>query len=101
MDGDGETETVRKWPLTFEQPGPAVRIHLAPPPSLVVAAISGEQREMAAFVARFEHPTEPEGRISESFDAVRVFLSAQAQVGSVSQLLRLTPRGSWLPMSRT
>ncbi len=33
MDGDGETETARKWPLPFEQPGPAVRIHLAPPTS--------------------------------------------------------------------
>jgi hypothetical protein len=28
--------------------------------SLAVAAISGEQREMAAFVARFERSTEPE-----------------------------------------
>jgi hypothetical protein len=33
MDGDRETETARKWPLLFEQPGPAVRIHLAPPNS--------------------------------------------------------------------
>ena len=39
---------------------PKVRIHPAPPPSLAVAAISREQREMAAFVARFERPTEPE-----------------------------------------
>ena len=34
-----------------------------------------------------------EGRISASFDAVRVFLFVQAQVGSVSQLLRLTAAG--------
>ena len=37
-----------------------VRIPPPPPTSLAVAAISGEQREMAAFVARFERPTEPE-----------------------------------------
>ena len=55
----------------------------------LLKAISGEQREMAAFVPRFERPTEPEGRISVSFDAVRVFLSARAQLGSASQLLRL------------
>jgi hypothetical protein len=33
---------------------PRVRIHFAPPPSQAVAAISGEQREMAAFVAPVE-----------------------------------------------
>ena len=50
---------------------------------------------MAAFVARFERSTETrEGRISASFDAVRVFLSARAQVGSVSQLLRLNAAGT-------
>ena len=45
---------------------------------------------MAAFVARFGALNRTrEGRVSASFDAVRVFLSARAQVGSVSQLLRL------------
>jgi len=53
----------------------------SPPPSLAAAAISGEQREMAAFVARFERSNRTrEGRIVMSFDAVRVFLSARAQV---------------------
>jgi hypothetical protein len=28
---DRETKISRKWPLPFEQPGPAVRIYLAPP----------------------------------------------------------------------
>jgi hypothetical protein len=42
------------------KPVPAVRIHLAPPPSLDVAAISGERREMTDFVARFERATEPD-----------------------------------------
>jgi hypothetical protein len=37
-----------------------VQIRPSPPTSLAVAAISGERREMAAFVARFERPTEPE-----------------------------------------
>jgi hypothetical protein len=63
-------------------------------PSLSSANESGccgnlrEQREMASFVARFEPANRTrEGRISASFDVVRVFLSARAQVGSVSQLL--------------
>jgi hypothetical protein len=37
-----------------------VQIRPSPPSSPAVAAISGEQREMAALVARFERPTEPE-----------------------------------------
>jgi hypothetical protein len=50
---------------------------------------------MAAFVARFERPNRTgEGRISASFDAVRVFLSARAQVGSASQLLPLDAAGT-------
>ena len=45
---------------------------------------------MTAFVARFERSTEPErDEYRASFDAVRVFLSARAQLGSASQLLRL------------
>ena len=77
-----------------------VQVPLSPPTSLAVAAISAEQREMAAFVARLRRPNRiREGRISESFDAVRVFLSARAQVGSVSQLLRLNAAGPWLPIS--
>jgi hypothetical protein len=72
-----------------------VQIRSSPPTSLVVAAISGEQCEIAAFVARFERPIRTrEGRISASFDAVRVFLSARVQVGSVSQLLRLNATGT-------
>src|SRR5437660_929327 len=73
-----------------------VRIRLRhPPPSLAVAAISGEQCEIAAFVARFEHPNRTrERRISASLDAVRVSLSARVQVGSVSQLVRLNAAGT-------
>ena len=46
VDRDGETETGRNWPLPIEQPGPAVRIHLAPPksrcePIPVVASFRG------------------------------------------------------------
>lgn len=39
-----------------------------------------------------------EDRISASFEAVRVFLSARVKLGSVSRLLRLNA-GSRLPMS--
>jgi hypothetical protein len=71
-----------------------VQIRPSPLTSQAVAAISGEQREMTALVACFERPSRTrEGRISASFDTVRVCLSARTQVGSVSQLLRLTPRG--------
>ena len=46
VDRDGETETGRNWPLPIQQPGPAVRIHLAPPksrcePIPVVASFRG------------------------------------------------------------
>jgi hypothetical protein len=43
------------------------------PSSLAVEAISGEQREIAAFAARFEPQPNQRGRISASFDAVRCF----------------------------
>ena len=72
-----------------------VQIRPSPPTSQVVAAISGEQREMTALVVCFEHPSRTrEGRISASFDTVRVCLSARTQVGSVSQLLRLNAAGT-------
>ena len=52
MDSDGETETARKWPLPFEQPGPAVRIHLAPPHSLNLQRILRGLRQKSAHVGR-------------------------------------------------
>ena len=60
---------------------PTVQIPLAPPPSLAVAAISGEQREMAAFVARFERPTEPERKEYRSHSTLCASVSLRAGTG--------------------
>ena len=61
--------------------------------------LRGTARNDRLFVACFERPSRTrEGRISASFDTVRVCLSARTQVGSVSQIAstKRARRGPWL-----
>jgi hypothetical protein len=56
---------------------------------------------MAGFVPTSAQPNKKVTNIGGHSTLLRVFLSVRAQIGSVSQLVRLNAAGGpWLPMSR-